>query len=243
MLSSSELPPGARPVELAGRRLILLPQCAAFDPESGSLMVADVHLGKAASFRSLGVPVPAGTTDSTLGRLGELIRLVSASTLFVLGDLLHGPRAQAPSVAGALARWRERHPSVRMVLVRGNHDARAGDPPPGCGFEVAAEPPALGPLRLCHDPDERDDGFVLAGHVHPSYRLGGRADSVRLPCFWLRERSAVLPAFGDFTGGWTIAPEPGDRVFVTDRTSVRPVPLPATAARPTSARRHPRPER
>ena len=45
-------------------------------------------------------------------------------------------------------------------------------------------------------------------------RLSGRADdSVRLPCFWLREGLTVLPAFGSFTGGACIARSPGERVI------------------------------
>jgi metallophosphoesterase superfamily enzyme len=55
---------------------------------------------------------------------------------------------------------------------------------------------------------------VLAGHVHPAVRVGGRGrDRLRLPCFWFGPRVGVLPAFGAFTGTHTITPAPGDRVF------------------------------
>ena len=36
----------------------------------------------------------------------------------------------------------------------------------------------------------------------------------RFPCFHVGVRHAVLPAFGTFTGGHTIHPVRGDRVFV-----------------------------
>ena len=70
---------------------------------------------------------------------------------------------------------------------------------------------------------ERDARYVIAGHLHPAYRISGRVDSLRLPCFWVRERYAVLPAFGEFTGGWAVRAEPGDRVFVTDDEQVHAV--------------------
>ena len=49
-------------IEVAGRALSLLPQKAAFLPDTRTLLIADAHIGKATSFRALGVPVPRGTT-------------------------------------------------------------------------------------------------------------------------------------------------------------------------------------
>ena len=36
-------------------------------------LVADAHIGKAQSFRRLGVPVPGGTTAATLQRLSRAV--------------------------------------------------------------------------------------------------------------------------------------------------------------------------
>jgi metallophosphoesterase superfamily enzyme len=102
-----------------------------------------------------------------------------------------------------------------MVLVRGNHDRRAGDPPPELGVAGVDAPASQPPFVLAHHPTSSDDGYVLAGHLHPGVRLAGPAGlRERLPCFWIREHVAVLPAFGDFTGLADVAPEAGDRVFV-----------------------------
>jgi metallophosphoesterase superfamily enzyme len=60
-------------------------------------------------------------------------------------------------------------------------------------------------------------------------RLYGVAnDSVRLPCFWLQPQLAILPAFGEFTGGARITRSEGDRVIAVaeDRLYELP-PLPA----------------
>ena len=61
----------------------------------------------------------------------------------------------------------------------------------------------------------RLDGYVLAGHIHPGVRLHGAGkQSVRLPCFWFGARTAVLPAFGEFTGLASVDVQPGDHVWV-----------------------------
>ena len=52
-----------------GARLQLLPGRAAYLPDARALLIADAHIGKAVSFRKLGVPVPGGTTDETLRRV------------------------------------------------------------------------------------------------------------------------------------------------------------------------------
>ncbi|HEX7438036.1 MAG TPA: hypothetical protein VF308_15125 [Caldimonas sp.] len=98
--------------------------------------------------------------------------------------------------------------------MRGNHDDRAGDPPPGLWIETVDEPFGFGGLALCHHPTPPRAGYVLGGHLHPCLNLGGRAfDRLRLPCFWFGAGVGVLRAFGAFTGMHPIRPQPGDRVF------------------------------
>ena len=205
--------PDGLPIELAGQALRLLPQGALWWPARRTLLVADVHVGKAAAFGALGVPVPGAADAGTLARLGALLGATGAARLVVLGDLLHAPASQSAAVLAQLAAWRARHAAVDMVLVRGNHDARAGDPPAALAIEAVDEPLAEGPFALCHEPRARQAGYVLAGHLHPAVRLAGRADALRLPCFWFGERVGVLPAFGEFTGSLSIRPARGDRLF------------------------------
>ena len=64
---------GGLGVELAGEAVCLLPRRALWWRAMRTLFVADVHLGKAETFRTLGVPVPAGPTEATLARLGTLV--------------------------------------------------------------------------------------------------------------------------------------------------------------------------
>jgi len=200
-------------IELGSDRVTLLPERAVWLTDSRSLLVADLHLGKAQSFRRAGIPVPAGTTAATLGRLGTLIERHAPAELIVLGDFLHGPLAQQGPAIDALALWRARYPRLPIRMVRGNHDDAAGDPPKRCGIECLTAPLARAAFALCHDPDEPADRFKLAGHVHPVISLRGAIDRARLGCFWLRRDALVLPAFGDFTGGWEVRAKSGERTF------------------------------
>ncbi|MEO6271406.1 MAG: metallophosphoesterase, partial [Lautropia sp.] len=112
-------------VELGGELIELLPQRAAYWPRRRSLVVADVHFGKAATFRSHWIPVPRGTTGENLAALDALLFSRDTEELIFLGDFLHARQAQAPPTLDAIRRWRRRRPALRLVLVRGNHDMHA----------------------------------------------------------------------------------------------------------------------
>jgi DNA ligase-associated metallophosphoesterase len=211
-------------VEIGGASLVLLAERALYLPDQAALLVADVHVGKAASFRGLGVPVPHGTTQGTLARLTAALAATAATQLIVLGDFVHSARSFAPSTREVLASWRATHATLRITLLRGNHDSRAGDPPPDLGIEVIDAPLRCGPYWLTHEPEPMLGGYVLAGHVHPCVTVGARGfDSLRLPCFHFGARVGVLPAFGEFTGSHALPREPGNRVFAIAERGVHEV--------------------
>jgi metallophosphoesterase superfamily enzyme len=108
--------------------------------------------------------------------------------------------------------------------VRGNHDDRAGDPPPDWGIDVVAEPHLLAPFIACHMPTTPPTGYALCGHVHPGVFLRGTADAERLPCFVLGARRAILPAFGSFTGLATVTPTDGERLVAIAGSRLFPLP-------------------
>ena len=202
-------------VEVRGEEVVLLPERAIFWPRAATLLVADAHIGKAASFRALGVPVPRGTTGGALARLDTLLDRTEAKRIIFLGDLLHAREGRAPETVGALAEWRERRAATEMILVRGNHDRRAGDPPPEIGIDCIDAPLLETPFALVHHPRAVADHYALAGHLHPAAVMTGPArQRERLACFWLGADVGVLPAFGDFTGVADVNAGPDDRVFV-----------------------------
>ncbi|MEP7062526.1 MAG: ligase-associated DNA damage response endonuclease PdeM [Betaproteobacteria bacterium] len=195
---------GGEPVELHAMR-------ALYWPRERKLFVADVHLGKAAALRAGGIPLPRGATASDLARLSALIGATGAATLVVLGDFLHAASGRVDALDIAFRAWRLRHAGVTMILVRGNHDSHAGDPPAAWQVDVVGEPYPWPPFLGCHHPAQPRSGYALCGHIHPGVSVGGPAEpSVRMPCFVLGPRRAILPAFGRLTGLAPMAFENGD---------------------------------
>jgi uncharacterized protein len=214
-------------IDVGGVELQLLCGKAAWWPAERTLLVADAHIGKAVSYRRLGVPVPEATTGGNLDALDRLLATHAAKRIVFLGDLLHSRLAHDRATLAAFAAWRELRSQLELILVRGNHDDRAGDPPPSWGVHCVDEPfvlPSAPCLALCHHPDARDNAYVLAGHHHPCVTVGRGIDRLRLPCFHIGERVGVLPAFGAFTGMHPIDRAPGDRVFVVADNAVHELP-------------------
>jgi DNA ligase-associated metallophosphoesterase len=213
----------AHAIDLAGERVLLLPQKALYWPARKILVIADIHFGKAASFRAQGVPVPRGTTTQNLEALDALMAAHDTVEIVFLGDFLHARAAHAPATLAAMLAWRQRNSAVRLTLVRGNHDLRAGDPAAALGIEMADEPHTVGAFSFCHHPDIAGPAYVLAGHVHPVFILSSRRDSLRLPCFLAGPTRMVLPSFGAFTGGHPVNPNAGEHVYVSSGEAVHSV--------------------
>jgi len=212
-------------IVLAGLEVQLLAERALWLPQTQTLIVADLHWGKAAAFRAGGVPVPHGTTQSGLDRLDAVLATTGARHLYVLGDLLHARAGMVPETVQTLERWRAGCADVLITLVRGNHDYNAGDPPASLDIRCLDAPVSVGPFALCHHPVTMPDAFVLAGHVHPVVQLRSRGrQRLTLPCFAFTENAGVLPAFGEFTGGGVVDQRDFTRCFVIADNEVLPLP-------------------
>jgi uncharacterized protein len=207
--------------------LTLLPECAVWHAPSRTLVVADVHLGKAAAFRVGGIAVPDGDDAGDLTKLSALAAKYDAVRLVVAGDLFHAPSGICPGLLELLSGFL-REIAVPVVLTIGNHDAKLRTLPDGIAALPWLDLADDGP-RVVHDPADAGSGrFHIAGHLHPVIRLrDGRRTALRLPCFWQRRDLLVLPAFGAFTGGSIIKPATGDRVHAMVRDRV--VEIPASA--------------
>jgi DNA ligase-associated metallophosphoesterase len=207
-------------IEMCGESLWLLPEKAIYWPARQTLIVSDLHIGKAATFRAAGVPVPEQTTAAILDRLSQTIGRTGSSRILCLGDLLHARSGRTAAALDAVAEWRARHGALGFVLVRGNHDAHSGDPPTTWGIECVDEPWDDGPGDNCpftfrHKPGVTPGRYTLAGHIHPAIALDGAGrQRLTLPCFHFGPQLGILPAFGEFTGTALMRREVEDRVFV-----------------------------
>lgn len=202
-------------------RFRLLPERAVYWVDGDALIIADPHFGKAAAFRSVGIPVPGGTTQANLQRLGSALFQCGARRMIIVGDFLHARAGRADQTMGLVDAWRQAHSPLEITLVRGNHDQHAGDPPADWNIRCVEEPWIGDGLVFCHQPCIHDAGIVVAGHIHPCVRLLDVDGSThRAPCFLFNKRRILLPSFGSFTGSHPIRPHKGDRVFVIAHDSV-----------------------
>lgn len=203
--------------------LTLLPEGAVLLNKSSTLIVADIHLGKSATFRARGLAVPEGDTARDFARLLELCKKYRSTHLVIAGDLFHAPSGITPELEAALADFLTAL-EIPVTLVIGNHDLKLSKLParlnPVTHLELEND------LCVIHNPADATSGAThLAGHWHPVVKIpDGKRTSLRLPCFLLRANTLVLPAYGSFTGGAILKPEPLDRVFVTLRETVIELP-------------------
>jgi DNA ligase-associated metallophosphoesterase len=217
---SADAPGTALQVRLAGATVQLDPAGGVVDRATRTGFVADLHLGKSTHFRRRGLAIPEGDEAADLDRLSAFVQRHGLARLSILGDLVHTATGLVAEVEARFTAWRERHPALDVLLVRGNHDRGAGSLPSAWRLRQVNGPLVDGPFVLRHEPptgpDPESERLTLAGHLHPVVRLGSawRGDRLRARCFWYRSGVLVLPAFGSFTGGHSVRPERGDRVFV-----------------------------
>lgn len=217
--------PGAITLELADERVLLCPQRALWWAARRTLVIADPHLGKDDTFRRSGVPVPASVARADLARLSSLIETLAARRLVVLGDFYHARPAAEDHGERALSAWRAAHPSLDVLIIRGNHDVHAGPPAAGLGMQTVDEGEPDPPFVFRHHPGTDARGLVLAGHLHPGVTvLLGRREGRRVPCFHVEPGCVVLPAFGRFTGTSRADVSPAGSVYAVSDDAVTPLP-------------------
>lgn len=203
----------------AGERLELFGAKAIGWPRARTLIIADLHLGKASAFRHAGLAVPEQVTVADLSLLTELLDYSAPERLVVLGDLIHARTGQTESTLSAFRSWRSRHESLSIELVLGNHDRAIADWQQAWNLKVRTEL-IDAPFLFTHSSRKLAGFFGLSGHQHPAVRCAG----MRLPCFHFSMDSGVLPAFGSFTGTHVVRPVRTDRVFAVNGGEIVEVP-------------------
>ncbi len=180
---------------IAGENVQLFADRALYWPRENALLIADLHLGKADTFRSAGIPLPTGGTRHDLDRITRLTERTGAARLIVLGDMLHSDAVER-SWRDAWESWRHRHRELRIDVVAGNHDRSL----PRAAIDVGVYPASLSvdPFLLRHAP-AKNAAHVMCGHIHPVVKIPGVLR--RWPAFVLNADQTILPAFSAFTGG------------------------------------------
>ncbi len=168
---------------------------AAWLPEAGAVVIADVHVGYARAARRRGGWLPeAEPPERVAGRALAALDRCGATRLVVAGDLRHSTRdadaAELADVERFLGLAGER---AEVLVVAGNHDR--GSPAPRLvtlgEVDVTHEPPTAPPVR-----------WTVCGHLHPVHTPRDETGAgARFRAALVGERVVVLPAFGAWAGG------------------------------------------
>ncbi|CAN1502464.1 COG1407 Predicted ICC-like phosphoesterases [Rhabdaerophilaceae bacterium] len=187
---------------MIGGQLVMLDHAGgALLNESNTLVVADLHLEKAADFARTGQMLPPYDSEATLRALEVLVLRAKPTSLVLLGDSFHRSTSRLSGAdAVILSAIAQR---CALVWVTGNHDAELPADLPGERLSDLR----IGGLVLRHEPG--DDGAPeMIGHLHPSARIATRGGLKRRRCFLASTHRLLLPAFGALTGSLDIFDPP-----------------------------------
>lgn len=206
----------AKAINFKHQRFWLLPEKAIYWQKRNTLLVADLHIGKAGHFRKHGIAVPEKVNKTNLQKLSGLLESTNTEHLIILGDLFH---SDINSEWQQFIAWRKQNPELEVSLVIGNHDILKKQNY-HAGLINLFKKMTLEPFLLIHDLNELTDpksiaNYILSGHIHPAVQLKGRGrQTMKLPCFYFGKDYGVLPAFGNFTGTYVIEPKREDLVYI-----------------------------
>jgi len=189
-------------VEVGGQKIMLDHSGAAWLPDTGDLLVADLHFEKGSAFAARGQGLlPPYDTAETLSRLELVCARLNPNRVICLGDTLHDLAGEARMAEADRQRLTRLVARQDWVWIAGNHDP---EPPAALGG-VAVPELKIGDLRLCHDVAENDTGAIpvgeVCGHYHPKAAVRARGRRISGRCFATDGRRLILPAFGAYTGG------------------------------------------
>ena len=177
---------------------ILTNQRALFWETEKALVLSDLHVGKAATFRKHGIPISKKVLEDDLHRLQQLIDYFDTEKLIIVGDLFH---AEYNSEIHCFRDWIKKL-EVQIELIVGNHDRQSTRVYEEMNFVVYAEEKISHGIRFVHDEMAASpEYFTISGHTHPGVLISGKGrQHIKLPCYQVTSQQLILPAFSKFTG-------------------------------------------
>lgn len=195
------------------QKLVLSPERCLYWEDQQTLILSDMHIGKAAHFRKAGIAIPQQIFQEDLLRLFQQVHFFSPKRIIVTGDLFH---SEANLEHEWFSKWRSALAGVQLILVKGNHEILHNHLYEKLGIEVVERELIATPFRFAHDlnDDSGEQFFLFSGHTHPGIKIAGKAkQSFVFPCFYFTEAYCILPAFSKFTGKHLVEMKKGEKVF------------------------------
>lgn len=215
------------PFKFANQLFLADGRYALYWPVKQTLIVSDLHLGKAHSLNRYGNVLPTFDVADTLTKLEALILEYQPIHVIALGDSFHdkysgdalheNDRDKLKSLCGQPRLW---------TWVLGNHDLNIDRNFPGHyrdeyveeGICFMHEPDLI--LGAPLDPESTTANkqtvtphFQVFGHFHPKFSAALKAVKVTGRCFAINHNKLVMPSFGSYTGGLSVAHEVIQKVF------------------------------
>ena len=196
-------------IEINGQKFLFHPLGGLFWVEKSLLMISDVHLGKVNHFRKFGAAVPRKAIHKNFVLLDMIVADFQPFQICFLGDLFHSSLNKEWEL---FENWVGKTPA-EIILVSGNHDIIDPEKYRQLNVEIFPEL-IIDNFLLTHHPEEREGLFTFCGHIHPAVKLHGFGrQKLKLPCFFKSKNQMILPAFGEFTGTYTMNPSKNDEVY------------------------------
>ncbi len=206
-------------IDYFGNTFILGFEKVLYWKEKSVLVISDVHLGKVMHFRKSGIDIPTNPIAENFERLNVVIEKFNPDTIVFLGDLFH---SELNMEWDLFVEFMKSYSDKKVYLAIGNHDII-----PEIEFEktgiICQEEIEMDNVVFTHyEKGIKEDSMVnLAGHIHPAVKLQiGPKDFFRVPCFYRKRSTLILPAFGAFTGMKTISPRRGEQAYAIVENNV-----------------------
>ncbi len=178
----------------------LLPEKALYWESEKTIILADLHLGKASHFRKQGLPITGEAIKKDYLILNQIIIKYKPEKFLILGDLFH---SEVNNEWDIFREFIKINANISFELIFGNHDILSADKYNSIGLINRGTMLEIDDLIFTHQPLDvvPENCLNIAGHIHPGVKLQGIArQQARLPCFYRNKGNFIIPAFGHLTG-------------------------------------------
>lgn len=186
-------------ITLGDTTVLLLHSGIALLPDSATAVVSDMHLEKGSSYAKRGFYLPPYDSRATLEKLLDTCTYSRVRRIIFLGDSFHDAQGHerlmtpARKALAALSHY-------DCIWVKGNHD---GDYVPNGFIDCMAHEQDGIVFRHEASPDETRP--EISGHFHPKAPIRHKGGRIEKTCFLEDGRKMIMPAFGAYTGGLSVA--------------------------------------
>ena len=223
--------------KISGETFVFTSEHALFWPKRNTLVISDLHLGKAETFQQNGLWLPAEAQHTDLKTIKNLLNEFDAAELYILGDLIHTAKGMTAQLIDGFANWSQTL-NAKITVTTGNHDQSFFEKrwPHSWNHITPVDSIVVDHFLFQHEPDLSEIkneydlsntlpaadarakiNFAWYGHLHPKIRLDDGVLKTRVSCFYLKATQGFLPAFSSLAGGETIHLGRGETAVAVDR--------------------------